>query len=206
MSFEKNKYKVVKNAISKELASFCYGYILNKSKVVEHLFNNNLISQFDTSYGVFNETQIPNTYCCYGDLVMETLLERVLPVMKKQTNLNLVPTYSYVRLYKYGDVLSRHKDRESCEISCTLNLGGDNWSIFLDPTGGSNNEGMGINLNDSDMLIYRGHELEHWREQFTGNHCCQVFLHYNDIDGKFNDENIYDKRPFIGLPNFCKQN
>ena len=37
MSFEKNKYEVVKKAISKELASFCYAYFLNKRQVTGHL-------------------------------------------------------------------------------------------------------------------------------------------------------------------------
>jgi len=177
MSFEKNNYKVVKNAISKEIASFCYSYILNKHRVTQYLFQNNLISQHDTTFGEYNESMIPNTYCCYSDIAMETLLERVLPLMLKETNLDLVPTYSYVRLYKYGDILARHKDRASCEISCTLNLGGDDWPIFLDPTG-----------------------------EFEGNNCCQVFLHYNDKNGDFADENIYDKRPFLGLPNYCQIN
>tara|TARA_R110000824_G_scaffold220884_2_gene407985 strand:+ start:552 stop:1172 length:621 start_codon:yes stop_codon:yes gene_type:complete len=205
MSFEQNKYKVIKTAISKELASFCYGYILNKSKVADYLFSNNLISQFDESYGVYNETQIPNTYCCYGDLVMETLLERVLPVMINATGLKLVPTYSYVRLYKYGDILNRHKDRESCEVSCTLNLGGDPWDIFLDSSGGVDNDGTKVSLKNSDMLVYKGCDLEHWREQFEGNNCCQVFLHYNSMDGKFKNNNKYDSRPFLGLPSFCQQ-
>jgi hypothetical protein len=31
--------------------------------------------------------------------------------------------------------LRRHKDRPSCEISTTLNLGGDPWPIFIDGTG-----------------------------------------------------------------------
>ena len=34
---------------------------------------------------------------------------------------------------KPGDVLHRHKDRFSCEISTTLNLGGDPWPIHLEP-------------------------------------------------------------------------
>ena len=206
MSFSKNKYKVVRNVISKELANFCYSYILNKNRVTQYLFQNNLISQHDTTFVQYNESQIPDTYCCYSDIAMETLLERILPVMLKETNLNLVPTYSYVRLYKYGDILSRHKDRPSCEISCTLNLGGDEWGIFIDPSGEQGNKGVQVNLKHGDMLIYRGYELEHWREQFEGNNCCQVFLHYNDIQGDFADENIYDKRPFLGLPNYCQKN
>ena len=99
MSFSKNKYKVVRNVISKELSNFCYSYILNKNRVTQYLFQNNLISQHDTTFGQYNESQIPDTYCCYSDIAMETLLERILPVMLKETNLNLVPTYSYVRLY-----------------------------------------------------------------------------------------------------------
>jgi hypothetical protein len=51
------------------------------------------------------------------------------------TNLKLNPNYSYARIYKNGDVLRRHKDRFSCEISTTINLGGDDWPIYLDPTG-----------------------------------------------------------------------
>ena len=34
--------------------------------------------------------------------------------------------------------LKRHKDRPSCEISTTLNLGGDPWPIFIDGTGENN--------------------------------------------------------------------
>ena len=69
---------------------------------------------------------------------METLLVKTIAVMQKKTGLKLVPTYSYTRLYRKGNILRRHKDRPSCEISTTLNLGGDNWPIFIDPTGSDN--------------------------------------------------------------------
>ena len=66
--------------------------------------------------------------------VFDTLLMKVLPVMQRETGLDVVPTYSYARIYKKGDILKKHKDRPSCEISTTLNLGGDPylWSIFLE--------------------------------------------------------------------------
>jgi hypothetical protein len=47
---------------------------------------------------------------------METLLQRMKPVMEEATNLKLIETYSYARIYKKGDILHRHKDRPSCEI------------------------------------------------------------------------------------------
>ena len=43
--------------------------------------------------------------------------------MQQETGLELLPTYSYARIYKKGDILKRHKDRPSCEISATINLG-----------------------------------------------------------------------------------
>ena len=91
-----------------------------------------------------------------------------------------------------GDILKKHKDRSSCEISTTLHLGGDPWSIYV--------EGIKIDLNVGDMLIYSGCELEHWREPFEGNVCVQTFLHYNNANGQYADTNKFDKRPMLGIP------
>ena len=37
--------------------------------------------------------------------------------------------------------------------------------------------GVQVDLDQGDMLIYMGCELEHWREAFEGKDCGQVFLH-----------------------------
>jgi hypothetical protein len=200
MSFNKNKYSVLKQAISKELADFTYQYFLNKRKVAKHLFDSKYISPFTEYFGVWNDEQVPNTYSHYADIVMETLLQKVKPIMEKHTKLKLSETYSFARIYKQGDVLTRHKDRFSCEISTTLNLGGDPWPIYLDPTGNTGRAGIKIDLKPGDMLIYSGCELEHWREEFRGKDCAQVFLHYNKANSKIAKENALDKRPLLGLP------
>jgi len=153
-------------------------------------------------YGLTNKCQI-HTHIMVT-FAMETLLQEVKPVMEKHTGLKLSETYSYARIYKKGDVLHRHKDRYSCEISTTLNLGGDPWSIYLDPTGKQGQAGIKVDLNPGDMLIYSGCDLEHWREEFTGKDCGQVFLHYNKSSSKTAKENLYDKRPFLGLPAWYK--
>ena len=199
MSFKKNKYSVLKNAISKELAAFVYQYFLNKRKVARVLFDQKYISPYTDYWGVWNDQQVPNTYSHYADIVMETLLQEVKPVMEKHTGLKLSETYSYARIYKKGDVLARHKDRYSCEISTTLNLGGDPWPIYLDPTGKVSQAGIEVNLDQRDMLNYSGCDLEHWREPFEGKLCGQVFLHYNHADGRFAKTNLYDKRPMLGI-------
>ena len=146
---------------------------------------------------------------------------RTLPVMEKKTGLKLNPTYSYARIYKTGDILHRHKDRFSCEISTTLNLGGDKWPIYLSPfenvglqeaeggkkgiTASSNAKGVKVDLEAGDMLVYRGIELEHWRKKFKGNECCQVFLHYNNTKTKNAKKNNFDSRKHLGLPNWFKR-
>jgi hypothetical protein len=163
--------------------------------------------------GTWTDQQVPNTYSHYADPVMETLLVKVLPTMQQETGLELVPTYSYARIYKHGDILKRHKDRPSCEISTTIHLGGDPWSIFIDGTGQDNvideykgiikpgaPAGTEVMLNVGDMLVYSGCELEHWREPFKGNTCAQVFLHYNHLNGPFSEQNRFDKRPMLGVP------
>ena len=50
------------------------------------------------------------------------------------------------------------------------------------------------------MLVYRGNELEHWREPFDGENCGQVFLHYNNLATKGSKQNLFDKRLHLGLP------
>lgn len=199
MTFKKNKYIVVKKAIDLKLAKFISKYFLLKKKVAQTLFQSKYISSMNKDYGTWEDPQVFGTYSHYSDIVMETLLQEVLPLMEKHTKLKLNETYSFARIYKKGDILKRHKDRFSCEISTTLNLGGNQWPIFLEPN-------IKINLNQGDMLIYRGNILEHWREKFTGKECIQVFLHYNDKKTKDADLNKYDTRPHLGLPDsFCKR-
>jgi hypothetical protein len=202
MSFEKNKYVVIKEAISKEIAKFSFDYFMLKREVAKNLFAHKIVSPFETMFGEWDDIQCPNTYSHYADILMETLLLKVKPIMEKTTNLKLVETYSYARIYKKGDVLHKHVDRMSCEVSTTLNLGGDPWAIFIKD---SNQNEIEVNLSSGDMLVYRGCELEHWRNEFTGNDCAQVFLHYNDINSNFAEKYRFDRRPQIGLPKHFKK-
>ena len=211
-----NKFQVIKNAVPYELANFIFNYFLLKRDAVDFMYKNN-ITYDNGSLGTWTDKQIPNTYSHYADMVMETLLMKVLPKMQQETGLQLIPTYSYARIYKRGDILKRHKDRPSCEISTTLNLGGNPWPIFIDGTGANNvideykniikpgaPEGTKVLLDVGDMLVYSGCELEHWREPFDGDICGQVFLHYNHVNGPFAEKNKFDGRPMLGLPSFVK--
>jgi hypothetical protein len=223
MSFKKNKYTVIKQAISKDLAAFVANYFLMQKQVYDTCRKARYFSPFENIIGQYEEPdgQIPNTYSQYSNIAMETLLLKCQPGMEKATGLKLYPAYTYARIYKKGDKLKRHKDRFSCEISTTMNLGGDDWPIYLSPSenvgipehaGGkkgitmsSKAKGIKVDLKPGDMLVYSGCELEHWREKFKGKECIQVFLHYNNRKTRGSKDNMFDKRPHLGLPSWFKR-
>jgi len=212
MSFQKNRYCIIKQAIPKILGEFCARYLEMKKFNYNILKAERYISDFNIDHGYYVDPQVPDTYSIYGDQAMETLFHYVKPKMEKATKLKLSETYAYARLYKKGDTLERHKDRMSCEISTTLFLAGDPWPIYVDPKGAGddssgeyiplNNKGVKVNLEPGDMLVYKGIELEHWRKPFKGDICAQVFLHFNDSKNSDAEKNMYDTRPMLGLPKY----
>ena len=206
MSFKKNNYVVIRKAITKDLAAFLANYFFIKKQVYNTCSSARYISPFERFLGYYEseKDQIPGAYASYGDIAMETLMLKCQSIMEKTTKLKLYPAYTYARIYEKGHELKRHKDRFSCEISTTMNLGGDNWPIYLEPSGLNSKKGVKINLKQGDMLVYKGCELEHWREKFKGDECIQVFLHYNNSRTPGSKKNMFDERPHLGLPDWFK--
>jgi len=206
-NFKKDNFCVIEKAISTDLATFLYNYFSMQKQVYDTCIKERYISPFETMIGYYEgqDEQIPHTYSQYANMAFETLLLKLQPVMEKTTGLKLTPNYTYARIYKPGDELKRHKDRFSCEISTTLNLGGDKWPIFIEPSEKEGMKGVSVNLKPGDMLVYRGNILEHWREPFKGSDCAQVFLHYNNTKTKGSKENLFDRRPHLGLPSWFKR-
>ena len=216
--FKKKKYAIIRQAVSKDLATFVANYFCMQKQVFDTCKAAKYFSPFENIIGNYEgkNDQIPGTYSHYGNIAMETLLLKCQPEMEKVTGLKLYPAYTYARIYKKGDELKRHKDRFSCEISTTMNLGGDPWPIYLDPTNTDipsenepyeviGNKGVKVDLKPGDMLVYSGCELEHWREKFKGKECVQVFLHYNNRKTWGAKDNMFDKRPHLGLPSWFKR-
>lgn len=146
-------------------------------------------------YGNLEDSQVINSPSLYGDYVMENLLDFLLPKMEENTGLKLLPTYTYMRVYKKGDKLKKHVDRPSCEISLSLTLkrnrSEDIWPIQINNLKGSSFGS--VFMEEGDGAIYRGCDCEHWRDEFTqGTKLAQVFLHYVDADGP-NKEWHHDK-------------
>ena len=212
--FKTDRYEIIKKIVSPDFAQFAYQYLLLKRKAVKYMYDRRIVPDNSPGLGRWDEPQVPGTYCTYGDFFMETMLQGMVSTLSKITGRELVPTYSYARIYKKGDQLHRHKDRPSCEFSCTIHLGGDPWPIYIDPTGqqgvksGINTDtivkpdavpGKEITLEPGDMMVYEGTVFEHWRKPFTGENHAQVFLHYVDKKGPRGESMLYDGRKMLGL-------
>jgi hypothetical protein len=205
------KFVVIRNFLDQNTALLLYQYCKNKVKSIDFKYMFDKQSYSPDWDGHWKDSQVPHTYSNYSDIMMDTVLELSLNNIQHFTGLTLNPNYAYWRLYKQGDVLERHVDRYSCEISTTVCLGYDvsnvdqnvypnyNWAIVIKyPTG----EDTTFNLYPVDMLIYRGVELEHWRDKFIGLNHAQVFFHYSDVNGTI--ANKYDGRPILGIPSKFK--
>ena len=194
--FIKDKYLLVPQAIPRNLAEFIYTYFLLKRLTASTVQSN------QTEWGEWGDEQCSNTYIHYSDIVMETLLVGLRPKIEEFTGLSLWETYSYARCYEHKGILKSHRDRGACAVSCTLHLGGDQpWPLYLKDL---NNQTKKINFKPGDMLLYKGAELEHWREPFTGKRYVQTFLHYV-TQIKENEHLKFDGRPHLGLPRRFKK-
>jgi hypothetical protein len=183
-TFARQRYAVIQGVISPQDAR----------NLSDHLDKNNaggLMSLADPF--------VPLTPSTYADTALERLLAQLGPRMEFYTGLPLYPTYSFARIYKHGDVLTPHRDRNACEISISLNLGQqpeEPWPLYLRD---HDNKVFAAILRPGDALIYRGIELSHWREPYQGEKLAQAFLHYVDRNGPFAGEKL-DGRQMLGMP------
>lgn len=133
------------------------------------------------------DAQIPNSLSRLDhEYMFETIQERIWDVIEEAVGEELIPTYSYARLYNNGDELKIHKDRPACEVSVTIQLGRSHhyaWPIYMG--------GTRFDLGEGDGVIYPGCDVEHWRDKCDGPdgyYSGQVFCHYVKKNGAFASE------------------
>jgi alkylated DNA repair dioxygenase AlkB len=163
---EQNNFLFVSNFISQERAQ-----VLQKQFV-----------ELEQTGQYSKDHQAPNSPAIYN---FKPFLELLCEKTNEVTSLieeQVLPTYTYARIYKNGEVLARHRDRPACEISLTVNIGGDApWGISIQKPSG---EEVDLNLNRGDAMLYLGCTADHWRNTpFLGQYYSQVFLHYVRSNG-----------------------
>jgi len=173
------KYKKISGFLSKDEINLLRQYCIFK-----HVHNKN---DFD-----FIHNKNADTFF-YGDPLMESVMVTKQKLMEQETGLELLPTYSFWRMYSKFSDLKKHTDRAACECSVTVMIGSDGtpWPIYMD--------GEQINLLPGEAVIYSGTEVNHWREEFQGDWQAQCFIHYVDKNGP-HAEWHRNKRNFLGAP------
>lgn len=172
------RFKIIKNFLSKEEIT-----LFQKYCEIKHRTNKN---SFDWKY-----SNVAATFF-YGEAILDALMVEKTSLMERESGLKLLPTYSFFRSYIKGAILDKHTDRPACEISCTVNVGGDtDWPIYMD--------GTPLHLKPGDAAMYLGQDIVHWREALKGDHQFQFFLHWVDANGK-NTDQYMDGRLYWGTP------
>jgi hypothetical protein len=181
--FAQHGYAVIPSLIAPVLCEFLWSYVHTK---------------FASGLLTWGDVLVPMTPAAYGDAATEGLLEYVQPRVEAVAGRALVPSYSYMRIYKTGDVLRSHRDRPACEFSLSLNIGqipDTPWPLYVEnPEGGAR-----VDLKPGDALLYRGIDLFHWRDAYEGRQLVQVFLHFVDGEGP-HAAHKYDGRKGLMLP------
>ena len=112
-------YKLIKGFFTKEELPIIQKYCFNKLDT-------------DKDYKLDSKVFSP---AWYNDPLMTSLLDNKLPLVEKESNLKLFPTYAYWRYYVFGGTLKTHTDRPSCEISITACVKKyDNWPLKVENT------------------------------------------------------------------------
>ena len=176
-----------------------------------NFINSYCIMEFSKHKNFKTDTQTNSLIGINGNNVMETLLDLSTPVIEKNVNKKLWPTYSYLRIYDKGSDLKSHLDRESCEYTVALCLGASPidvpYDIFIgDKDVNSDYKYFSENkkltplkidykfpMYPNNALIFQGREKYHWREVCEHDHFITVFLHYVDQDGPYR-EYKYDEK------------
>lgn len=175
-----NGYVIIKDFISTDILQSHYHYILD-------MYKEGKLS--------VDEKQVVGNLMLRDDIVFDTLLSKMRPLISKVVGKELWPTYAFTRLYRNGEKLESHTDRESCQYSVSLTLGFSNdrgiWPIYLKNSKGKT---IQVKLKIGEALVYMGRDLPHWRKKFKGDHYVQTFLHYVDSEGPYK-EWVFDKRP-----------
>jgi len=145
------------------------------------------------------DDQVEKSLGIYGDPAFDMLMLMCLPAVEQVVGKKLLPTYTYARIYFKGAGLLPHLDREECEHSVSLSLGGEYnalWPLwFKNEDAQPEHAAMG----EGDAVIYKGNKVHHWRDEFEGTTQFQVFMHYVEAEGEYKNK-LFDTRPYIGLP------
>ena len=213
--YNKKGFVLLDKFIEYETRLILFNHIMMSARRAKYVQHNepDLFDDEREHYGYFDKCNCLSkpVWNKYADGVIETVLSLATPMIEEVVGIKLMPTYSWARLYEHETEMDRHVDKGECDVSATLTLGyelhnmDENdkknycWPIFFgDVSGRKGTKGTPVQVKPGQLCVYKGTEIEHWRESFRGVHHAQVFLHW--VEKKEENEHLYiDSRPLLGL-------
>ena len=134
-------------------------------------------------FGPLNDGQVERRMGIHNESVTAALHLRLTKLVSMITGEDLKPSYAYLGCYLDGAELKPHTDRPQCQFNLSIVFDmsdeqgqiPDPWPIFLK----KNNKTTAVNLAIGSGLLYRGTELEHWREPLPkGQRAIVCFYHF----------------------------
>ena len=102
----------------------------------------------------------------------------------------IIPTYSYHRMYMKGAAMAHHSDRPSCQVSLTINIGQTHsWPIYV--TSLKTKKYVEVVQEPGDALVYLGCNVGHYRPKYKGDWYSQLFIHYV-LNNQMNEPHFFD--------------
>lgn len=197
MSFKKNNYFVIKNCFLKDIIQIITGYTLLKRSVYKTFIEKKYITPLSVDWGTYDDGYINDVYSSYADILTETIIQIIKPKIEKIIKEKIFPIYSYYRIYTKNNTLPKQPNAKQFYISSLLHIGKDNFSTTLN----TNNKEKIIYLNNGDLLIYKGEEIDQKQKVLEDNISIQIYFHYTN-----NKDLIWDAKPHPGLPEWFSKN
>lgn len=153
------------------------------------------------------EQQVEGSLACYWHPQYRSIHSGIRIKLEKILGRQLYNTYYYDRFYFPGQELTRHADRDACEISVTVHISttlNKCWPIWIKTPDTYHDEkkteiinfgeNRSVCLSAGDGMIYKGCERPHWRDSMPGrkktwwnkkeDYYHQIFFHYVLADGQ----------------------
>lgn len=165
------------------------GYIVLRRYIPQFIINrlydyyNGNIKNFYHGDEGNNTKFITNAYVSDNNGVFTKLnkfYQYLTPRVEAVVGSKLRPTYNYGRVYTSDAYMIKHKDRMQCEISMSMCVAhnGEPWPIYYEDKYGNVEA---VTLRVGDCVIYKGCEVNHWREPNKSNTLqMQHFWHWID--------------------------
>lgn len=202
MNFNTDGYTIIKSAVHKDVCKLmAEEFRLVRALALESNNQNPMYRHPDskeTEYP-FADEMVNSSFSWYSPMCFEALSNSLIKdIVESVIGEEVYPTYSYSRIYCKGAEMKKHVDRSSSEfsVSCCIDVDTTvpNWPLGVETKNGIIN----VEQEPGDIIIYKGHELPHWREPYHGHEHINAFMFYVRANGP-RKELKYDTRKLLGM-------